>query len=91
MVDRSRFMGIDPEQTREASRQMDASASNLGGMVKMLGAMLESVYWQGDDATRFMSDWNGSLRPELDRATESIQENAVELSRRAQMQEEASR
>ncbi|WP_129667267.1 WXG100 family type VII secretion target [Phytoactinopolyspora endophytica] len=91
MVDKSSFMGIDPEQTQEASQQMDASADNLGAMVNMLGSMLDSVYWTGDDATRFMADWNGSLRPELDRATENIRENAVELNRRARMQDEASR
>ncbi|WP_166353788.1 WXG100 family type VII secretion target [Phytoactinopolyspora limicola] len=91
MVDKANFMGIDPEQTRAASQQMDSTADNLGSMVSMLGSMLDSVFWEGDDAKRFMSDWNGSLRPELDRATETIRENAVELSQRAQMQEEASR
>lgn len=91
MYDKSQFYGSDPEYNRQASRSMDATAENLKGLVGSISSMLEQVTWVGADAQRYVSDWNGSLRPELDAATENLRENAAELARRAEMQEQASR
>lgn len=91
MHDRSQFYGIDPEYSREASRRMDDGAASLRSMVGSVSAMLAQVTWVGGDAERFVGEWEGSLRPELAAATENLRENAAELSRRADMQEEASR
>jgi len=89
--DKSQFHGIDPEYSREASQNMDKTADNLKGLVGSISSMLEQVTWVGGDAQRFVGEWHGALRPELDAAAQNIQENAAELARRAQMQEEASR
>lgn len=91
MYDKSQFYGSDPEYSRQASQQMDATAENLKGLVGSISSMLEQVTWVGGDAQRFVGDWNGALRPELDAATENLRENAAELARRAEMQEQASR
>lgn len=91
MHDRSQFYGIDPEYSREASRRMDDGAASLKSMVGSVSAMLAQVTWVGGDAERFVGEWEGSLRPELAAATENLRENAAELSRRADMQDEASR
>ena len=88
--DASRFSGIDTTYARQSSRQMDASAQDLGGMVGNISAMLDSVVWIGDGAKRFKQDWDGALRPELEAATQAISENARELHRRADMQDEVS-
>ena len=88
--DRSRFYGIDTEYSREQSRQMDSGASDLQGMVNDVSALVDAVLWIGPAAGRFQQDWNGSLRPELQAATDTLHENAAELRRRADLQDEVS-
>lgn len=89
--DASQFYGIDTGYARESSQQMEANAEDLGAMVGNMSAMLDSVVWVGPAAKRFKQDWDGSLRPELEGATRSLSENARELRRRADMQDEVSR
>mgnify|MGYP001172732543 CR=1 FL=1 len=89
--DASRFYGIDTTYARDSSRQMDANAQDLGAMVGNVSAMLDSVVWVGPAAKRFKQDWDGALRPELEAACHSLSENARELHRRADMQDEVSR
>lgn len=90
MHDKSQFHGIDPETTRTASRQMEATADNLKGLVGSISKMLDGVVWEGADARRAVDDWNGALRPELEAVTDNMRENSIELERRARLQEEAS-
>lgn len=88
--DRSRFYGIDTEYSREQSRRMDSGAADLKNMVGSVSAMVDSVLWIGPAADRFKQDWDGSLRPELESATDTLQQNAAELRRRADLQDEVS-
>lgn len=89
--DKSQFYGLDPEYSRDASRGMQASADDLRGMVSDISSVLESVLWIGPAAQRFKQDWDGSLRPELQAACDSLSDNARELHRRADLQDEVSR
>lgn len=88
--DRSTFYGMDPDEADRGSRQVNEGASQVRGMVGAISSMLDSIVWEGEDSSRFMGDWNGSLRPELHRALDNLQANADELSRRAQLQREVS-
>ena len=88
--DRSKFYGMDPDEADRGSRQVNEGAAQVRGMVGAISSLLDSVVWEGGDASQFMGDWNGSLRPELNRAMDNLQANADELSRRAQMQREVS-
>ncbi|GMA30754.1 WXG100 family type VII secretion target [Litorihabitans aurantiacus] len=90
MYDRNTFYGIDPEYSRNASRGMEQGAGDLGSLVGSISAMLDSITWEGAGAKRFLGDWNGALRPELQAVTQSLTESAHELRRRAEMQEQAS-
>ena len=91
MYDKSTFFGIDAQQSREHARAMRTGAGQLDGIVGQIGSLLDSVQWSGPGADRFVGEWSGALRPELRAAAENIRENSVELDRRAQMQEDASR
>lgn len=91
MYDRNRFYGMDPEESHQGARQMNQGASQVRGMVDQISQLLGEVTWEGNDAKAFLRDWDGSLRPELNKAMDNLQENADELHRRARMQEEASR
>lgn len=89
--DKSQFYGLDPEYSREASQGMQASADDLRGVVSDISAVLDSVLWIGPAAHRFKQDWDGSLRPELQAACDSLTDNGRELYRRAELQDEVSR
>ncbi len=88
--DRSKFHGMDPDEAEQGSRRMNEGAEQVRGIVGQVSALLDSVVWEGADSQRFMGDWDGSLRPELNRAMDNLQGNADELGRRAQMQRQAS-
>lgn len=89
--DPSRFYGLDTEYSRQASRGMESGAQDLKGMVGNISALVDSVLWIGPAAHRFKQDWDGKLRPELTAACDSLSENARELHRRADLQDEVSR
>lgn len=89
--DKSQFYGLDPEYSREASQGMEASADDLRNVVGDISAVLQDVLWIGPAAHRFKQDWDGSLQPELQAACDSLTDNARELRRRADMQDEVSR
>lgn len=90
MYDRSRFYGIDTEYSRNTSQRMDTHAAEMKGMVNNVSAMLESVLWIGPAAHRFKGDWEGSMRPQIESAADSLHENATEMRRRADLQDEVS-
>ena len=64
MQDLSTFFGIDPEQSRQMSQNMQQGASALQGMIGSISSLLDSVTWEGPGAKSFLGDWNGSMRPE---------------------------
>lgn len=90
MYDRSRFYGIDTEYSRTESTTMDSHAQALNGMVSKVSALVDSVLWLGPGAQRFKQDWDGALRPQLQSAADNLHENAAEMRRRADMQDEVS-
>lgn len=91
MHDAQNFWGLDPEYARDASGRMESSAVELGSMVNQISGLLQSVTWEGPGARRFTQDWSGAVAPDLRAATESLSQNAAELRRRADMQDEVSR
>ena len=91
MYDKSTFHGIDPQYSRQQARAMRTGAGDLDGIVGQIGSMLSQVTFTGPGAERFLGEWDGALRPQLQAAAENIRTNSVELDRRAQLQEDASR
>ena len=89
--DPSQFYGMDTQYSREASRGMEEGAQSLKGMVGDISALVDEVLWIGPAAQRFKADWDGSLRPELTAACDSLSDSARELHRRADLQDEVSR
>ena len=91
MHDRTSFYGIDPQESRQRARAMRSGAGDLSSMVAGIGSMLGQVTWAGPGAGRFLDEWDGALRPEIEAATENLHQNAQELDRRADLQDQASR
>lgn len=82
--------GMDTEQARDTSRQMDSNAAVVGDMVSGLSAVLAGLNWTGGDAQRFKSDWDSTFAPQANGAIASIQEQAQVLRAHADRQDQAS-
>jgi uncharacterized protein YukE len=85
------FYGLDPQQARDAAREMLDGASGISDLIRGITTLLDSAIWQGSDAAAFRSDWQGTFMPNLGRVVELLTSRATELNARADMQENASR
>ncbi|MBN8883755.1 hypothetical protein EDD28_0793 [Salana multivorans] len=88
--DRSTFYGIDTQATRDGATSMQGNADDLGSMVQDISSLLGEVLWIGPAAQRFKGEWDGSMRPQMQQAADSLQANAAEMRRRADAQDAAS-
>lgn len=86
----SNVSGMDTEQAREVSRNMNQQAGQVAGVVSNISAMLASVNWTGPDAEGFVNDWNGSFAPQANGAAQSLDEQSAVLRTHADRQDQAS-
>jgi hypothetical protein len=81
---------IDVGQARGFASQIQGGLGSMQSLLEHIGALIGDIYWEGDDKKHFEADWHGNFRPEAARATDALQENANELLRRADAQEQLS-
>ena len=81
---------IDVDQARGFAGQIQGGLGSMNSLLEQIGALIGDIYWEGDDKKRFEADWNGNFRPEAAKATTALQDNADELLRRADAQEQLS-
>jgi uncharacterized protein YukE len=84
------MQGMDVEYARQSANRMDGGAGAVSDLVRQVSSMLDSVVWTGADAQRFHQDWHGQFMPQLQGATDALQQNSAVLKRRADLQEQAS-
>mgnify|MGYP003110618758 CR=1 FL=1 len=84
------LFGADIEQLRSLSKSMGLSGSRLSDTEHRINTLVASAAWKGADAGRFRSEWNGTLRPMLNKATESLIHASKLLLTQADEQQEAS-
>jgi uncharacterized protein YukE len=83
--------GADVEQLRTLARQFSKTADMLSQQSQQLsGHINNSPAWQGQDAVRFRSDWNGSHRALLQKTVSRLQQESKLLLTHADEQEKAS-
>lgn len=86
------FYGADVEQLRLLAQQLERSAQELDGAVRVLGQqVMTTTQWQGRDAEAFRSQWSGSHRVAIGSASGGLRLAAEALRRNAADQETASR
>lgn len=90
MTQGNAMQGMDTEQGRQVSGQMDSHASQVSGMVGRISSVVGALKWQGSDRETFLSDWHGSFAPQAHNAAQSLQEQAGVLNRHADAQDAAS-
>lgn len=78
------FLGLDPELVGQMATKFDSEATNINNLITMMNSVVQSnipANWKGSDAQQFDSDWNTSLRPQL-QAVENALRNAANAARR---------
>lgn len=86
----SNVWGLDVDQVRRLSSELNNEASTLAGIVAKLTSMLSSTQWSGPDAERFRSDWESVHARALRQAENALRDTADAARRNADQQESAS-
>lgn len=86
----SNVWGLDVDQVRRLSSELNTEASTLAGIVAKLTSMLSSTQWSGPDAERFRSDWESVHARALRQAETALRDTAEAARRNADQQESAS-
>ncbi|WP_091469863.1 WXG100 family type VII secretion target [Paenarthrobacter nitroguajacolicus] len=85
------FYGADVDQLKALSKALASGASLLTSRARELDSLIaQGGYWQGQDAKRFASDWQGHLRPLLERTSRGIEEASKSVLTNADEQAGAS-
>ena len=82
--------GADIEQLRTLSKSLGQAGTRLKNVESTVNSLVQSAVWKGSDGDRFRSDWTSSLRPMLNRASESFSSQSKVLLAQASEQEKAS-
>jgi len=85
------FYGADVDQLKALSKALASGASLLTSRARELDFLItQGSSWQGQDARRFASDWQGQLRPLLERTLHGIEEASKSVLTNADEQAGAS-
>ncbi|YCK82509.1 hypothetical protein M1D89_04515 [Arthrobacter sp. D3-18] len=85
------FYGADVDQLKALSKALASGASLLTSRARELDFLItQGSSWQGQDARRFASDWQGHLRPLLERTSRGIEEASKSVLTNADEQSGAS-
>lgn len=83
--------GADIQQLRELSKLLASGSARLSGKARELDSLIgQSQYWQGQDAKKFLAEWQGRLRPLMVKTSEDIEEAAKKALQNADEQSSAS-
>ncbi|WP_426990105.1 WXG100 family type VII secretion target [Pseudarthrobacter sp. Y6] len=84
------IFGADIEQLRALSKSLGHSGTRLKNVESSVNSLVQSTVWKGEDGARFRSEWTSSLRPMLNKTSESLQEQSRSLLVHADEQDQAS-
>ncbi|MGO4145001.1 hypothetical protein AB4Y77_07955 [Paenarthrobacter sp. YAF11_1] len=90
------FYGADVDQLKALSKALANGASLLTSRARELDSLIgqgmtgQGGGWQGQDAKRFAADWQGRLRPLLERTTRGLEEASQCVLTNADQQSSAS-
>jgi hypothetical protein len=82
--------GADVEQLRTLSKTMGLSGSSLLNTERQISSLVSSTAWKGNDGGQFRREWSGTLRPMLNKASQSLIDASKMLLTQADEQQNAS-
>jgi len=83
------FLGMDPEQVRTVSRQVEQEASKLQSDITAIGSKITGAQWKGPDRERFVADW-GQQKAQVTKVCEMLRQTAKTMTLNAQQQDQTS-
>ncbi len=82
-------LGADVAQLEQIAARMAANAEAIDAVIARAGSLLESAWWEGEDARIFREQWsNGSVQ--LRQLTSALREAGSLVARSAEQQRMAS-
>jgi uncharacterized protein YukE len=82
--------GLDVQQVRELSQQLNSKASEIQSILSQLTSKLGSTQWTGPDAEQFRNDWSGEHTASLKKVIAALQDAGQKASANASAQESTS-
>ncbi len=86
----SQMLGMDIQGVRQLAQQMTQKAQEISQIASTLSTALGSVQWVGQDATNFRSEWDGSLRTQLQNVVQALEDASNKATTNANEQEATS-
>ncbi|MEZ3161454.1 WXG100 family type VII secretion target [Microbacterium sp. BWT-B31] len=82
--------GLDVQQVRELSSQLNQKAGEIQQILTQLSSKLSSTQWNGPDAERFRNEWSGQHTASLKNVINALHDAAQKASKNASAQESTS-
>lgn len=83
------FLGMDPEQVRTVSRQVEQEANKLQSDIAAIGSKITGAQWKGPDREKFVADW-GQQKAQVTKVCEMLRQTAKTMTSNAQQQDQTS-
>ncbi len=84
------YFGQDVAQVQQMAGQLTIRADDIARMIAQLSSIVDAVDWQGPDAERFRSQWQGEHRTALNAVVAALHTASQSARRNAQDQQTAS-
>ena len=82
--------GLDVQQVRQLSSQLNQKAADIDSVLSTLTSALNSTQWEGPDANQFRSDWSGQHTSALRQVAQALRDAGQKASQNAAAQEQTS-
>jgi uncharacterized protein YukE len=82
--------GLDVQQVRQLSSQLNQKASDIDSILSTLTSTLSSTQWEGPDATQFRNDWSGQHTSALKQVAQALRDASSKAQQNANQQEQTS-
>ncbi|MGC0369911.1 WXG100 family type VII secretion target [Microbacterium sp. SLBN-111] len=82
--------GLDVEQVRALSSQLNNKAGDIESILSQLTSALSQTQWEGPDANQFRSDWSGPHTASLRNVVQALRDAATKAQQNAAAQEQTS-
>jgi WXG100 family type VII secretion target len=83
-------LGADVEQLDGLARRFQEESSQVDQLISRITSQINEVWWQGPDAERFKSEWQGTFTQQLRNISTALRDAGTNVSRQATAQREAS-
>lgn len=82
--------GLDVEQVRQLSSQLNQKAADIESILSTLTSALNSTQWEGPDANQFRNDWSGQHTSSLRNVANALRDAGAKAQQNAAAQEQTS-